>query len=79
LIQLPLAGKPPMRPEVQKALDTLNRYESLTNAQFDEIVEVECGVPFDDDELISAMIDAGWHYLQHGATWDEDVHYLRVV
>ena len=66
-----------MRPEVERAVAAVNQYESFTNAEFDEIVE-RCGVPSDDEELISALIDNDWHYLGAGTTWDEDVHYLRI-
>jgi hypothetical protein len=79
LIQLPLAGKTPMRTEIEKAVAAVNKHNELTNAQFDEIVEVECGVPNDDTDLIEALMADGWHYLQFGTTWNDDVRYLRNV
>lgn len=66
-----------MRPEVVHAVEALNEYETLTNAGFDEVVE-RFGVQPDDEELILALMEQGWHYLVYGATWNEDLHYLRI-
>jgi hypothetical protein len=57
---------------VQEAVAALNRWDQLTKERFDVIL-APFGVNHDDEGLVSALIDQGWHC----TPYDDEFLYQR--